>query len=130
MSEHTPSRRHLPYGRAWDVATRTVHIAAIGILLGGHVFDQPADTLLPFLWLSIASGAALMAIQMYPTLHWVHQGCALALFVKLALVCAVPFAWSFRVPILLVVLGIASVSSHAPRRFRHYSVIFKRVMVD
>ena len=129
-SSTNPSRRHLPHGRAWDITARTVHIAATGVLLGGHVFGEPASALLPFLWVSIASGVALGAIQMYPSVHWVHQLCALAVFAKLAILCFVPFAWTFRVPILLLVVTIASVGSHAPRRFRHYSVLFKRVMVD
>lgn len=107
-----------------------MHIAATGILLGGHVFGVPEEPLRTFLWLAIASGATLMALEIYPTGHWLHQNCALAVYAKLALLCVIPFVWDYRVPILLLVAGMASVFAHAPRTLRHYSVVKKRVMVD
>jgi hypothetical protein len=123
-------RRQLPYGRWWNIAARTVHIAATGILLGGHVFDAPPNALLPALSVAIVSGAALIAIEMYPSAHWAHQVCALGVYLKLILLCAVPFAWAYRVPILLLVVAIASVGAHMPRKFRHYSVVYRRVMAE
>ncbi len=123
-------RRRLPYSRWWNIAARTVHIGATGILLGGHVFGIAAGTLWPLLWVAIGTGAMLIAIEVYPSAHWAHQVCALAVYVKLALLCVIPFAWACRVPILLVVVAIASVSAHAPRRVRHYSLVYRRVMMD
>ena len=70
-------RRHLPYSRWWNIAARTVHLAATGVLL-----------------------------------------------------CAIPFMWDYRVPMLLAVVGLASIGSHAPRKLRHYSVWYRRVMID
>jgi hypothetical protein len=123
-------RRRIPHARPWNIAARTVHIAATGILLGAHVFDVPADRLWPYLWIAIATGSVLIALEVYPEGHWLHQGCALAVYAKLALLGLVPFFWDSRVPILLAVVVLASAGSHAPRRLRHYSVVFKRVMVD
>jgi len=101
-----------------------------GILLGGHVFGAGAGPLMPLLWVAIASGAVMMAIELYPTAHWAHQVCALFVYAKLGVLCLVPFLWAQRVPLLLAVLVLASVGAHAPRRVRHYSVWFRRVMVD
>lgn len=123
-------RRRIPHGRALSVAARTVHIAATGILLGGHMFDVPETALQTFLWVAIASGATLAALEIYATGHWLHQNCALAVYAKLALLCVIPFAWDLRVPILLVVVAVASIFAHAPRTVRHYSVLTKRVMLD
>jgi hypothetical protein len=123
-------RRRIPHARTWNIAARTVHLAATGILLGAHVFDVPADRLWPYLWTAIATGGVLIALEVYPEGHWLHQGCALTLYAKLALLGLVPFFWEARVPILLAVVLLASAGSHAPRRLRHYSVVFKRVMVD
>ena len=122
--------RRIPHARAWNIAARSVHIAVTGILMGAHVFDVPADRLWPYLWTAIVTGSILIALEVYPDGHWFHEGCALALYAKLILLCLVPFFWEFRVPILLAVVVVASVGSHAPRRIRHYSVVFKRVMVD
>src|SRR5512143_2636782 len=94
-----PSRR-LPHARAWNVASRTVHLAAISVLLGGHVFGIPAERLVPWLWVAIASGATLMAIEMYPSIDWLAQGAGLFVVAKLALLLTVTLFWSSRVPIL------------------------------
>ena len=125
-----PERRRLPAGRWLNVAARTVHLAATGTLLGGHVFDAPIDRLWPLLAWAIVSGGALIALEVYPSGHWLHQGCALTLYAKLALLVTVPWWWEHRVPILLAVVVLASVGSHAPRWVRHYSVIYRRVMAD
>jgi hypothetical protein len=57
--------RPLPYARVMSIALRTVHIAAVGILLGGHAFEVPAVRLLLWLYLSIISGAGLFGLALY-----------------------------------------------------------------
>jgi hypothetical protein len=123
-------RRRLPHSRWWNIAARTVHLAATGALLGGHVFGAEAAALMPLLWVAIGSGTALIAIELYPTAHWAHQACALFVYAKIGVLCLVPFMWEQRVPLLLAALAIASVGSHAPRRVRHYSLRYRRVMAD
>ena len=123
-------RRSLPHSRWWNIGARTAHLAVTGLLLGGHAFGAGADTLMPLLWVAIASGAAMIAIEVYPTAHWAHQVCALFVYAKLGALCLVPFLWEHRVPLLLAVVVLASVGSHAPRRVRHYSLWYRRVMAD
>jgi hypothetical protein len=123
-------RRRLPHSRWWNIGARTAHLAATGVLLGGHVFGADEAVLRPLLWVAIASGAAMIAIEVYPTAHWAHQVCALFVYAKLGVLCLVPFMWAYRVPMLLAVLALASVGSHAPRRVRHYSLWYRRVMAD
>lgn len=123
-------RRHLPGSRWLNIAARTVHLAATGTLLGGHVFGADAGLLLPLLWVALGSGAVMIGIEIYPTAHWAHQVCALFVYAKLGLLCLIPFAWDWRVALLVSALVLASVGSHAPRRVRHYSIRYRRVMVD
>ena len=123
-------RRHLPGARWWNIAARTVHLSATGLLLGGHAFGADPERLLPLLWAAIATGAVMIALEVYPTAHWAHQVCAVFVYVKLAILCAIPFVWEQRLPLLLVVLVLGSVGSHAPRRVRHYSFRYRRVMAD
>jgi hypothetical protein len=125
-----PVRRHLPGSRWWNIAARTIHLAATGVLLGGHVFGASADALYPVLWTALATGAVMIAVEMYPSAHWMHQVCAVFVYAKLALLCAIPFMWDYRVPALLAVVALASVGSHAPRKFRHYSLWYRRLMVE
>jgi hypothetical protein len=109
------------HARFWSILFRTVHILAISILVGGHAFNAPIDQLRPMLYLAIASGVGMAWIEAYPFWQALFQGWGLLVMLKLALLCAVPFAWSHRVAILIVVLVIGSVGSHLPKRLRHCS---------
>jgi len=115
-------------GRAWNIILRTLHLAAMGILVGGHAFDLPPERLTVSLWACIASGIALGISEVGPNLIWFHQIRGLMTICKLALICSVPFVWDFRLPILLVVVAIGSVGSHMPGRFRYYSLIYREVI--
>ncbi len=120
--------RVLPHARAWNIAFRTAHLAFTGILLGGHVFDIAEDRLRAILYCCIVTGIALIAIEAYPSCRWFYQGRGIAVLLKLAMICTIPWFWGFRVPILLAVLVIASVGSHMPSRFRYYSFLHGRVL--
>lgn len=108
---------------------RTLHLVSFGILLGGHTFAIDADRLLPALYLTIASGVGLMALEI-STIgpHWLFMGKGAAVLVKLLLLLAVLYAWDYRLPLLLLVVAIASVSSHMPGRYRHYSILQGRIV--
>jgi len=120
--------RHPVHGRAWNVAWRTAHLAVIGVLLGGHVFNVPPDLLVGWLWAAIITGAALMLLEAYTTLDWFMQVGGLCLLLKLALLVLIYFQWHARVPILFSVVAIAGIASHMPGRYRHYSLYSRRNM--
>ena len=116
----------LTHARFWNVAARTIHIALTGALFGGHCFGIDADQLRPWLYCTITSGAALVFLEAYPTFRWLHETRAVMVLGKLLLLCAVPWFWSYRVPILVAVIALGSVGSHMPRRFRYYSLLERR----
>jgi hypothetical protein len=120
--------------RTWNIALRTAHIAAMGVLLGGHAFNiQPPSRLLPSLWLTIGTGVGLGMLEAGPRLLWFHQGRGLMTIAKLGLLCAVPLLWEhryLRLAVMLAVVVIASVGSHMPARLRYYSVIYREVIPD
>jgi hypothetical protein len=116
--------------RSLNIALRTAHIGAMGILLGGHAFDVAPERLKVSLWLTIGTGLALAAVESRARLLWFHQGRGLMTMAKLALVCAVPLAWDYRLPILLAVIVLASVGSHMSARYRYYSVIYREIIPD
>jgi hypothetical protein len=97
-------------------------------LVGGHVFDVPAARLLPWLYAAVATGAVLVLLEAFPRVRWCYQGRGVLVWLKLILLCLIPWLWAYRVPILFVVIVIASVGSHMPARFRYYSVIHGRVL--
>ena len=115
--------RRVPAHRALSIGLRTAHLATLAALLGGHLFDVDHARLLPWLYATIASGAGLMALEVVVSCAWLSTGKGLAVLVKLSLLAVVPWCWAWRVPILFVVVVLASVAAHMPRRFRHYQVI-------
>lgn len=115
--------RHIPRHRALGLALRTAHLTTFGALLGGHLFDVDPARLRPFLLATIASGVALLGLGLASTCAWLAMGKGLAVLVKLALLLMVPLFWEYRVPLLLLVVAIASVGSHMPSRFRHRCVL-------
>ncbi|MBI3779734.1 MAG: hypothetical protein HY278_01550 [candidate division NC10 bacterium] len=121
--------RHLQGARALSITFRTFHMIGFGVLLGGHVFAVESERLLPYLWLAILSGLGLIALEMYGAgLYWLSLGKGIMVLVKLALLLLIPFFWESRVLLLLLVLAIASVGSHMPARYRHYSLLHQRVI--
>src|SRR3990172_1401272 len=121
--------RFLPRSRAMSIALRTLHLAAFGMLLGGHAFGVEAERLLASLYLTILSGLGLMALEIYAVgLYWLILGKGIMVLVKLALLLVIPFFWEARVALLLLVMGIASVGSHMPARYRHYSFLHRGVI--
>jgi hypothetical protein len=112
-----------------SIALRTVHLAAFGMLLGGHAFGVEAERLLASLYLTIGSGLGLMALEIYAVgLYWLLLGKGIMVLVKLALLFVIPFFWEARVALLHFVMGIASVGSHMPARYRHYSFLHRAVI--
>jgi hypothetical protein len=119
----------LSAARAWNIAFRTAHIAVTGALFGGHVFAIAAKRLLPCLYLSVLTGIALLVVELYPEWRRAFEVRTLIIAAKLLLLCLVPWLWSYRVPILIVVIAIASIGSHMPRRYRYYSIVDRRPVV-
>ncbi len=114
--------RRVPGHRPLSIALRTAHLITFGTLLGGHVFDVDPSRLLPLLYATILTGAALMALELASTCAWLFMGKGIAVLVKLLLLLMIPLVWEHRVWVLLVVVVVASVGSHMPSRFRCYSV--------
>lgn len=117
------------HARAWNVALRTLHLMAFGILLGGHFWGVQADLLYPSLAITVASGAALMGLELYQNAHWLFLVKGLVVLVKVALLLLVPLFWEARVPILFAVVALASIGAHMPARYRHYSILQRRVLL-
>ena len=113
----------LSASRACNIALRTAHIGATGILLGGHFFGVAAGRLVPLLYMAILTGLALGIAEIDPNWRSVFEVRSLVIASKALLLCLVPLLWNCRVAILMIVVAMASAGSHMPRRFRHYSVL-------
>lgn len=117
--------RDFPFRRAVRTALRALHLLTTGVLLGGHVFGQPRDQLIGWLWGSIISGALLLATDLHASFAVLCQVRGLLMAPKLVLVALVYFFWEARVPLLIAALVIGAVGSHMPGSLR-YHLLFLR----
>jgi hypothetical protein len=122
--------RHVPYERGINIALRTAHLMTSGVLLGGHTFDFPAHRLILFLYLTIASGLCLILLELYSSCRWIYLGKGVMVSVKIALLIAAGVWWKHRVAFLMLVVLVGSVGSHMPARFRYYSLLHGRTIID
>lgn len=118
--------RTLPYLRAWNILFRTAHIGAIGTLFGGHVFGVAAERLVPWLYASILTGAALAVLESLSELRWCLQFAGVMMIVKVLLLIPTLWLWDYRVPILVAVIVLGSVGSHMPKRLRHHPILVRK----
>lgn len=123
--------RSFPFRRGLRTMLRALHILATGVLLGGHVFEQPQELLTHWLWGSIVTGIALFATDLHASCAILLEARGVAVFVKIALMILIHFMWDQRVALLSAVLVIGAVSSHLPRTYRHRLLFLKdKVVVD
>lgn len=116
--------------RALSIGLRTAHLCAMGILLGGAAFDVMPEELTASLLMAVGTGVALTAVESGGHLLWFHQMSGVLSLAKVAFLCTLLWAGDHRLPVLLGVVIIGSIGSHMPGRFRHYSVVYRRVIKE
>ena len=115
--------REFPYRMALRMTLRALHILTTGVLLGGHIFQQPTDILEPWLWFAILSGLAIFLTDIYSSFAVLFEIRGIVILVKVALLSLVAVFWEQRIFLLVLILFIGAISSHMPKRYRH-KVVF------
>ncbi len=123
-------RRTLPYNRVATIGFRTLHLLVSSLLLGGHAFDVAPERLVALLYLTVGSGGCLILLELYRSCDWVYQGMGVLVIAKVVITAAAGLWWEQRVPLLFVVVVLGAVGSHMPARYRHYSLLHRRVLSD
>ncbi len=122
--------RRLPWARPVQVALRTVHVAAMALVLGGLAFDVPEARLHAAGVVTVASGVGLLAVELARTGVFLYTGAGVASILKLALLglgAAFPVA---RFELYLAATILASVGSHMSGRWRHWSLLDRRSLTQ
>lgn len=123
MSDKSTNPIFRTYRRTADIAFRTIHIISASLLFGGHFFGIPKEQLTPFLAITILTGVALILSSCHFDRYWANHVSGAAVILKLLLLSLVLILWEYRVPILISVMLIGAIVSHAPSWFRNYMII-------
>ncbi len=120
--------RRFPWARPTHLVLRSLHIAAMAMVVGALPFGAGYGALrLPIL-LTLLSGAALLAIDLARDGAVLTQGSGVAVLLKLALLGMGTLQPADRLPWYLAATLVASVGSHMPGSWRHFSILHGKVM--
>lgn len=110
------------------MALRTVHIAAMALVLGGVAWNVPEERLHLSVVLTVVSGVLLLAIELARSGVFLYQGAGVAAIVKLALLGLGQLLPESRLTFYVAATVVGSVGSHMTRHWRHYSLLDRRVL--
>ena len=115
--------RNLPFRRTIRILARALHIMVAGVLLGGHIFNQPVMALEPWLWATVITGTVILLTDLHSSLAILFEVRGIAILIKIILLLLIPVFWEQRISLLICILIIGAVGSHLPKRYRHKSFI-------
>lgn len=122
------SPRRLPWARPVQLILRSLHIAAMALVVGGIPFGADHETIRGPILLTVASGVLLFAVDLAKDLAILTQGSGVAVLLKLGLLGLGALQPSARLPWYLAATLVASVGSHMPGSWRHFSFLHWKVL--
>jgi len=121
--------RYLPGHRWINIGLRTLHLVGVAGLGAGFLYAAADEQWRLYLQLALGSGLALSLLYLYSNATWLLQLWGQAILLKLALLGVMPLFPDRRLPLLLAVVVISGLISHAPASVRCHSFWPKRQLV-
>lgn len=118
-----------PTVKRWTkISLRTLHLVSVAGVGGGILFGLDKAVWVNYWWLALTSGVLLMAIDIVSNPVWLVQVRGLAIYLKLVLLGMMDVCPQWAGSILLIVIVLSAVISHAPGNLRYYSIYHKKVI--
>jgi hypothetical protein len=118
-----------PELKRWTkISLRTLHLLALAGVGGGMLFGIDKNLWLNYWWLALASGAFLMLIDIVSNPVWIVQVRGLVIFLKLVLLAFLGYSQAWDIVILMLIIVMSGVISHAPSKVRYYSIYHKEII--
>jgi len=114
--------RSFPWARPMQLLLRSVHIAAMALVVGGLPFGADYQRLRGAVLVTVVSGSLLLVIDLAKDATFLIQGSGLAVLLKLGLLGVGLAQPAARLPWYLAATLVASIGSHMPRTWRHASL--------
>ncbi|HTP27184.1 MAG TPA: hypothetical protein VMK12_16205 [Anaeromyxobacteraceae bacterium] len=110
------------YARPIEVGLRSVHIASMGLVLGGIAMGGTRETLLGAIIATVTSGVLLLAACVRWGCLNFTQGAGWALLLKFGLLLLGNVFEGARLQLYLAATIVTSIGSHMPSAWRHFSL--------
>jgi hypothetical protein len=123
-----PAPRRFPWARPIQLVLRSLHIAGMALVVGALPFGAGFPQLRAAILLTLATGVLLFAIDLARDAAILVQGSGVAVLLKLALLGLGALQPAHRLPWYLAATLVASVGSHMPGAWRHFSFLHGKVM--
>ena len=123
-----PAQSRAFWGQRWvSISLRSLHLLGIAGVGGAFLFNLPEQQWLAYMVLTIATGSAMMVMEIWSNGIWLIQLRGLATLLKLLLL-AMTFLVGLQPYILVFVILISGVMSHAPGKVRYYSIFHRKII--
>ena len=114
-------------GQRWiNISLRTLHLIGLAGLGGGFLYPAAGDQWKVYLDLVLWSGIGLLGIAVWNNGVWLLQLRGQAILLKLVLLGLMPLFPDWRFSLLLLIVVLSGVVSHAPASVRYYSFYPRR----
>lgn len=117
-----------PVKRWTKISLRTLHLVAVAGVAGGILFGLEKDLWSNYWWLAMVSGVLMMLIDIVSNPVWVVQVRGLVIYLKLVLLAFMGGATELDRFLLIFIIIISAVISHAPGKLRYYSIYHGKVI--
>jgi hypothetical protein len=112
------------------ISLRTLHLLAVTGVGGGVLFGLEKSLWLNYWWLALASGGLMMLMDMISNPVWIVQVRGLVIILKLILLGFLGRYPAWDSFLLIFIIIISAVISHAPGKLRYYSIYHKKIITS
>ena len=118
-----------PTIKRWTkISLRTLHLVSVAGVGGGILFGLDKAVWVNYWWLALASGVLMMAIDIVSNPVWLVQVRGLVIYLKLVMLAILGAYPQWGGTLLLMIIILSAVISHAPGKLRYYSVYHNKVI--
>lgn len=93
-------------------------------LSGGLLFHAEKSLWITYYYATILSGLVMVCLNVWSHGKWLLQNRGVAIIIKLLIFTALPYFPGYEQYLLLSIIFISGIASHAPAKFRYYSPFF------
>jgi hypothetical protein len=112
------------------ISLRTLHLLAVTGVGGGVLFGLEKDQWISYWWLALASGVLMMLVDIIANPAWIVQVRGVSIYFKLILLAFLGCYPGWDRLLLVVVIVISAMISHAPGKLRYYSLYHGKVITS